>query len=308
MQTFMSGNRKWEWKGNTMLTLQSITKDYGNHVAVEHISFDMENGLYGLLAPNGAGKTTIIKILATLLFPTAGQVLYDGEEILAMGERYRDLLGYLPQQFGYYKNNSPVQYLNYLGALKRIPKKELKSRTEMLLHMVGLEKEADWKMKKFSGGMVQRVGIAQAMLNDPKILVLDEPTAGLDPKERARFRNIISKLSKDRIVVLSTHIVSDIESVANRVLMLKDTHLYINDTVDRICRRMDGTVFEQAVAEMDFHDFQKEYHVLTARQENGYLQVRYSDPNGGTMEATECPANLEDVFLEVYRDETEETL
>lgn len=289
-----------------MLTLQNITKAYGSHVAVEDISFDMEHGLYGLLAPNGAGKTTIIKLLATLLFPTAGQVLYDGEEIMAMGERYRDLVGYLPQQFGYYKNNSSVQYLNYLGALKGIPKKELKIQIEKLLHMVGLGEVADKKMKKLSGGMIQRVGIAQAMLNDPKILILDEPTFGLDHKERVRFRNIISKLSKDRIVILSTHIVSDIESVANRVIMLKDTHLYANDTVDHICHRLDGAVFEQPVAEDDFLEFQREYLVLSARQEPGFLQVRYYAPNGGTAEATGCRASLEDVFLEAYRDETEE--
>ena len=193
-----------------MLQLSHISKNYGKFCAVRDISLELEDGLYGMLAPNGAGKTTLIKMIVTLLYPTEGTITYDGIEIQKMGENYRDLIGYLPQQFGYYKNQSPVQYLNYLAALKAVP-------------------------KKFSGGMIQRVGIAQALLNDPKILILDEPTAGLDPKERARFRNLISSLSRNRIVILSTHIVSDIESIANQVIMIKDKKLYRKDTVANIC-------------------------------------------------------------------------
>ena len=208
-----------------MLTLSHISKSYGKFLAVEDINLELEHGLYGMLAPNGAGKTTLIKMITTLLFPSEGEILYDGIPIQKMGEKYRDLIGYLPQQFGYYKNNTPVQYLDYLAALKNLPRQGLRDKIDGLLELVGLLDVADKKMKKFSGGMIQRVGIAQAMLNDPKILILDEPTAGLDPKERARFRNIISALSKDRIVILSTHIVSDIESIANQVIMIKDKHL-----------------------------------------------------------------------------------
>ncbi|MBQ3514052.1 MAG: ABC transporter ATP-binding protein [Lachnospiraceae bacterium] len=287
-----------------MLTLTHISKDYGKFHAVCDINLEMENGLYGMLAPNGAGKTTLIKMMTTLLFPTEGEILYDGMLIEKMGEAYRDLIGYLPQQFGYYKNNTPTQYLDYLAALKGMPKEGLKEKIAELLEMVGLSEVANKKMKKFSGGMIQRVGIAQAMLNNPKILILDEPTAGLDPKERVRFRNIISSLSKDRIVILSTHIVSDIESIANQVIMIKDKHLYKMDTVSNICGELEGKVFESPVDEQDYPEFEKNHLVLSARQERGYLQVRYYCEDGipEGIEANSCSPNLEDVFLVVYQE------
>ena len=166
-----------------MLSLVNIRKDYGKFTYVYLLNLELEEGLYAMLAPNGAGKTTIIRMMTTLLFPTSGEILYDGENILEMGESYRKMVGYLPQQFGYYKSNTPVQYLSYLAALKKIPRQEAKRQIPELLELVGLSGEANKKMKKFSGGMTQRVGIAQALLGDPKILILDEPTAGLDPKE-----------------------------------------------------------------------------------------------------------------------------
>ena len=283
-----------------MLTLSHISKSYGKFLAVKDINLELEHGLYGMLAPNGAGKTTLIKMITTLLFPSEGEILYDGIPIQKMGEKYRDLIGYLPQQFGYYKNNTPVQYLDYLAALKNLPKQGLREKIDELLELVGLSDVADKKMKKFSGGMIQRVGIAQAMLNDPKILILDEPTAGLDPKERARFRNIISALSKDRIVILSTHIVSDIESIANQVIMIKDKHLYQMDTVANICGLLDGKVYERPVADDDFTDFEKEHLVLSARQEQEFLQVRYYSEKP-EAEAKPCTPNLEDMFLVSYQ-------
>ena len=283
-----------------MLTLSHISKSYGKFLAVKDINLELEHGLYGMLAPNGAGKTTLIKMITTLLFPSEGEILYDGIPIQKMGEKYRDLIGYLPQQFGYYKNNTPVQYLDYLAALKNLPRQGLRDKIDGLLELVGLLDVADKKMKKFSGGMIQRVGIAQAMLNDPKILILDEPTAGLDPKERARFRNIISALSKDRIVILSTHIVSDIESIANQVIMIKDKHLYQMDTVANICGLLDGKVYERPVADDDFTDFEKEHLVLSARQEQEFLQVRYYSEKP-EAEAKPCTPNLEDMFLVSYQ-------
>lgn len=283
-----------------MLTLSHISKSYGKFLAVEDINLELEHGLYGMLAPNGTGKTTLIKMITTLLFPSEGEILYDGIPIQKMGEKYRDLIGYLPQQFGYYKNNTPLQYLDYLAALKNLPKQVLREKIGELLELVGLSDVADKKMKKFSGGMIQRVGIAQAMLNDPKILILDEPTAGLDPKERARFRNIISALSKDRIVILSTHIVSDIESIANQVIMIKDKHLYQMDTVANICGLLDGKVYERPVADDDFTDFEKEHLVLSARQEQEFLQVRYYSEKP-EAEAKPCTPNLEDMFLVSYQ-------
>ena len=285
-----------------MLTVSDVTKSYGKFTAVENITLDFENGLYGLLAPNGAGKTTLIKMITTLLNPTSGEILYDGVEIRKMGAEYRSLLGYLPQQFGYYKNNTPVQYLDYLAALKGMPTNGLKQRIINVIEQVGLADSANIKMRKFSGGMLQRVGIAQAILNDPKILILDEPTAGLDPKERVRFRNIISALSKDRTVILSTHIVSDIESIANHVVMIKDKHLYKNDTVTAICSELDGCVYETSVSDEDFAEFERKYLVLSARQERDGMTVRfYREHNRTDINARECVPNLEDVFLVTYR-------
>lgn len=283
-----------------MLTLSHISKSYGKFLAIEDINLELDNGLYGMLAPNGAGKTTLIKMITTLLFPSGGEILYDGIQIQKLGEKYRDLIGYLPQQFGYYKNNTPVQYLDYLAALKNLPRQGLRKKIEELLELVGLSDVANKKMKKFSGGMIQRVGIAQAMLNDPKILILDEPTAGLDPKERARFRNIISALSKDRIVILSTHIVSDIESIANQVIMLKDKKLYQMDTVANICSLLEGKVYECPVANDDFADFERQHLVLSARQEQEVLQVRYYSENQ-EPDAKSCTPNLEDMFLVSYQ-------
>ena len=285
-----------------MLTLSHVSKSYGKFPAVEDISLEMEHGLYGMLAPNGAGKTTLIKMIATLLVPTQGEILWDGIPVAKLGEKYRDLLGYLPQQFGYYKNNTPVQYLDYLAALKNMPKQTAKEKIEQLLELVGLSDVADKKMKKFSGGMIQRVGIAQAMLNDPKILVLDEPTAGLDPKERVRFRNILSVLSKDRIVILSTHIVSDIESIANHVIIIKEKQLLKNDTVPNICKELEGKVFEKSINESEIQEFEQKRIILSMRQESEKMMVRYYSEEEDNN-ARPCTPNLEDVFLVTYREE-----
>ena len=286
-----------------MLTLNNVSKNFGKFTAVENISLNMDNGLYALLAPNGAGKTTIIKMITTLLNPTESEILYDGVNIKTMGAAYRELLGYLPQDFGYYKNNTPKQYLSYLAALKGVPKKETAEKIDYLLEMVGLSENADKKMRKFSGGMIQRVGIAQAMLNDPKILILDEPTAGLDPKERVRFRNIISVLSKDRIVILSTHIVSDIESIANQVILIRDKHIYKMDSVANICNELSGKVFEMQVSDKEYEKMEEKYIVLSARQEKGFMTIRvFDEADDGTDNDNKVSVspNLEDVFLVNY--------
>ena len=285
-----------------MLTLNNVSKRFGKFTVVEDISLDMDNRLYALLAPNGAGKTTIIKMITTLLNPTEGEILYDGVNIKTMGAGYRELLGYLPQDFGYYKNNTPKQYLSYLSALKGVPKKETEEKIDYLLELVGLAENADKKMKKFSGGMIQRVGIAQAMLNDPKILILDEPTAGLDPKERVRFRNIISVLSKDRIVILSTHIVSDIESIANQVILIRDKHIYKMDSVANICNELSGKVFEMQVSDKEYEKMEEKYIILSARQEKGFMTIRVFDEadDGTDSNKISVSPNLEDVFLVNY--------
>ncbi|MGI5896750.1 MAG: ATP-binding cassette domain-containing protein [Oscillospiraceae bacterium] len=281
-----------------MLSVNAVSKKFGNFSVLEDITLDFENGVYGLLAPNGAGKTTLIKMMMTLLFPTQGVIMWDGVDIRTLDADYRDVIGYLPQDFGYYKGYTPRQYLNYLAALKAIPKEITKERIETLLDMVGLSDVAGKKMRKFSGGMLQRVGIAQAMLGDPKLLVLDEPTAGLDPKERVRFRNIIHSLAKDRIVILSTHIVSDIETIANKIIMLRDHKVYCCKSPAEICSVLDGKLFEMlAGSALKDGDY-----LLSERQDGNGTRLRFISEAPGE-EAEPVKANLEDVFLYVYRDE-----
>lgn len=283
-----------------MLTLENITKKYKNFLAVENINLELENGVYGFLAPNGAGKTTIIKMIATLLFPNKGKILYNGDDILALDENYRGILGYLPQDFGYYKSWTPKQYLTYLSVLKGMNEKDGEEEVLELLELVGLKDVVNKKMKQFSGGMVQRVGIAQALLNNPKIVVLDEPTAGLDPKERLRFRNILASLSKDKIIIISTHIVSDVENLANRIIMLKDKKLLYNEKPEKLIEILNGKVFEKTMTENEYFEFTKKYTVLSSRLENGLMNIRYIDEN--SMNTNSLKPNLEDVFLYIFGD------
>lgn len=282
-----------------MLAVNHVTKNYGNFTALEDISLEFTNGVYGLLAPNGAGKTTLIKMLTTLLFPTRGEILWEGIEISMLDEEYRNIIGYLPQEFGYYKNQSPRQFLTYLAALKGIDRKTSGHKVTELLELVSLGDVMDKKMRKFSGGMIQRVGIAQAMLNDPQILILDEPTAGLDPKERVRFRNLISALSKDRIIILSTHIVSDLETIANQVIIFKDHKLLCNDSPADICNTLSGKVYET----WEIESVKQPHLLLTQRQEDGRTLVRFACNEDYDGPARQVTPNLEDVFLYAFRDE-----
>ena len=194
------------------LSIEQISKHFGSKSAVNNISVSFQPGLYGLLGANGAGKTTLMRMICDILKPTSGRILYDGKEIENLGEDYRNLLGYLPQDFGYYPDFTAKEYLDFIAAIKGINGTKAKKKVVQLLETVNLSNVAGKKIRTFSGGMKQRLGIAQAVLNDPQILVLDEPTAGLDPKERIRFRNLISELAKNKIVILSTHIVSDIDT------------------------------------------------------------------------------------------------
>ena len=205
------------------LIIDRVSRQYKNKIAVDRISLKLHKGVHGLLGANGAGKTTLMRMLCGILKPTGGTITFDGIDVSE--ESYRAILGYLPQDFGYYPEFSAADFLLYLAALKGIPKDRAKRKTRELLELVSLSDVSRKKIKTFSGGMKQRLGIAQALLNDPKLLILDVPTAGLDPKERVRFRNLIEELGKDNIVLLSTHIVSDIEHIADQVLIMKDGQL-----------------------------------------------------------------------------------
>ena len=208
------------------LEMENLTKRFQDVTAVDGISCTLTTGVYGLLGVNGAGKTTLMRMLCTLLRPTEGSITWEGKDIFRMDGEYRRILGYLPQDFGYYPDFTVRDYLMYIASIKGIRPAAAKKRVELLLKQVGLTKAENKKMKKLSGGMKRRAGIAQAMLNDPEILILDEPTAGLDPNERIRFRNLISELAQKRLVLLSTHIVSDIEYIANEIFLMKDGRIW----------------------------------------------------------------------------------
>ncbi len=281
-----------------MLSVEHVTKRYGDFTALEDITLTLTPGVYGLLGPNGAGKTTLMKMIATLLFPTKGQILWNGEDIFSLGADYRGILGYLPQQFGYYPGYTPRQFLRYAAALQGIPEREGEKRIRQLLTLVGLEDKQDWKLKKFSGGMIQRVGIACAILNDPKLLVLDEPTAGLDPRERVRFRNLLHSLAQDRIVLLSTHIVSDVQTIADQVIMFRNHRLFCCDTPGSICARFNGRVF-QVPADTPLTAGQR---ILSEAQgeEGAVLRILTENPPAG---AVAVQPGLEDAFLAIYGEE-----
>lgn len=217
------------------LSLNSVSKQYKDKLAVNALSLTMHNGIYGLLGPNGSGKTTLMRMICTVLRPSGGSISLDGEDIIGLGESYRDVLGYLPQDFGYYPNFTGRDFLMYFAALKGLTKYQAEEKCGELLELTGLSEVAGKKLKTYSGGMRQRIGIAQALINDPKILVLDEPTSGLDPAERAKFRNIIGGLSKNRIILLSTHIVSDIEYIADRIVLMKNGEVSLEGAAESIC-------------------------------------------------------------------------
>ena len=225
------------------LVIDRLTKQFQNKIAVDRVSLRLNNGVYGLLGTNGAGKTTLMRMLCGILQPTSGTIAFDGMDVREEG--YRAILGYLPQDFGYYPEFTAMDFLLYMAALKGLPKQTAKRRANELLELVGLQDMGRKKIKTFSGGMKQRLGIAQALLNNPKLLILDEPTAGLDPKERVRFRNLIGQLGKDSIVLLSTHIVSDIEHIADEVLMMNDGTLIYHGAWDDQMGDLEGFYLAQ---------------------------------------------------------------
>ena len=279
------------------LSIDRLTKQYGRKIAVDCVSTVLKPGVYGLLGENGAGKTTLMRMLCAILEATAGEVFLDGKEICALGAEYRDLLGYLPQDFGYYPNYTAKEFLLYMAALKGIPREEAEKRTDELLEVVSLKEAAPKKVKTFSGGMKQRVGIAQALLNQPKVLILDEPTAGLDPKERVRFRNLISDYAAGRIVILSTHIVSDIEAIADKVLLMRGGKLVSQGTVPELTKEAEGKVWELSVSKMEAKVWQEKAAVANLRHEGEQVVLRILADNKPAEEAMPCETTLEDLYL-----------
>lgn len=279
------------------LKISKLTKQFGDFTAVDCLNITMTNGVYGLLGVNGAGKTTFMRIICTLLQPTSGQILCNGKDIFQMGADYRKLLGYLPQEFGFYPEFTVKDYLLYIAALKGIRPAVAKKRVKNLIAKVGLSKVENQKMKKLSGGMKRRAGIAQAMLNDPKILILDEPTAGLDPNERIRFRNLISELSQERLVLLSTHIVSDVEYIANEIWLLKEGKLLHQGTAEDLIHSMTEKVWKCYTHKADVQDLMKQYKISNIKSEAHGVELRIIAKEKPFPDAVMEEANMEDVFL-----------
>lgn len=281
-----------------MLNLDHISKSFGGRRVIDDLSLTFDLGVHGLLAPNGAGKTTLMQMIATLIHPDSGSITWEGQDILAMDEDYRGLLGYLPQRFGFYPDYSAAEFLIYIAALQGIGRRQAKPLVADLLEMVGLGDRAGQRMKTFSGGMIQRVGLAQTMINDPDLIVLDEPTAGLDPRERVRFRSIVHSLAQDRIIILSTHIVSDLETIADRVIMLKDGRARCNHSPGRISGRLEGRIFLVPTG----YRLKEGQALLEKEQDGGETSLRIYSPWPPDQGQAVTP-NLEDAFLVVYGDE-----
>lgn len=279
------------------LNFHNVTKKFGDFTAVNGINLSMAQGVYGLLGINGAGKTTLMRMLCTLLQPTEGSITWDDEDIFKMGANYRKLLGYLPQDFGFYPDFTVEDYLLYIASIKGLRPVVAKKRTKILLSKVGLEQAAKEKMKKLSGGMKRRAGIAQAMLNDPKILVLDEPTAGLDPNERIRFRNLISELSQDRLVLLSTHIVSDIEYIANEILLMRQGILLRRGTSSQLITAMEAGVWECTVEKSMVHPLMNQHKICNMKADSHGVTLRILSADQPLPGARPAEASLEDAFL-----------
>ncbi len=277
------------------LEIKNVSKQYPATLALDSFSAELTNGLYGLLGPNGAGKTTLISIITTLLQPSAGTVLYDGKPV--GGRDYMKILGYLPQYPRFYPNFTAQEFLMYMAAMKGIAKKAAKPRIAELLEQVNLTEHRDKKIGAFSGGMRQRLGIAQAILNDPEILILDEPTAGLDPKERVRFRNIISRLSSNRIIILATHIVSDLEFAAKEVILLKAGRLLQKASPLALQESVAGKVWRVQAAESELDQYMAQYVIANAALSGGTYTLRtISDEMPHEKAVAEQP-RLEDVYL-----------
>ena len=289
------------------LKLMDVQKKYKDKEAVRKFNYTFTNGVYGLLGENGAGKTTLMRLICGVLQPTGGSIYCDNIEIDSMGAEYRRLLGYLPQDFGYYGDFTAERFLRYMAALKALPEDYADSRIDELLDMVELKNVKKKKLKTFSGGMIRRIGIAQALLNNPEILILDEPTAGLDPKERVRFRNLISAFSKDRIVILSTHIVSDVEFIAEEIIMMKAGRVLHFGRPQEITEEIEGYVWECMVPTRYAEQYSGTLNVSNLRNiENECTVLRVISESKPMENAVQVKPTLEDLYLFYFKGVNEE--
>ena len=286
------------------LKIEHLSKQFKDKKAVDDACITLTPGVWGLLGANGAGKTTLMRMIADIMTPTSGAIYYDGADIRKMGESYRNIFGFLPQDFGYSRDFTVKDYLEYVAALKDVPAGETTKKINHLLEVLTLSDVKGKKIAKLSGGMKRRVGIAQAMLNEPKILVMDEPTAGLDPKERMRFRNLIAELAKDKIVILSTHIVSDIDSIADDILMIKKGRLILNCGTDSAIHSMDGKVWNCRVHPSQIDEAGRRFLVVNLHHESeNEVLLRIVSDTQPVSGAVNVPPTLDDLYLYHFQDE-----
>ncbi|GAA0740696.1 ATP-binding cassette domain-containing protein [Clostridium oceanicum] len=283
------------------LNIKNLNKNYKNTSILKNFSIKIGCGITALLAPNGAGKTTLLKIISTSSDPSGGDIYLKDESIFNMGKKYRSMIGYLPQKFGVYPNFTAEKFLKYFGTLKGIPKAQLENRIDYLLEKVSLLDFKKKKLKTFSGGMIRRIGIAQALLNNPKILILDEPTVGLDPDERIKFRNFLVELNedKDKIIILSTHIVSDIEEMADKILFMKNGKLLNYTTTCDAILNVSSKIYEVLVPKSECSKIKDKYFVTKCinKKDGMFLRIIGDNPYDT---AVEVEPNLEDVYVYYY--------
>jgi ABC-type multidrug transport system ATPase subunit len=280
------------------LSINNVSKLYrGNVWGLREFTLSLGPGVLGLLGPNGAGKSTLMRILATITKPTEGRIEWDGTDIASSPDAVREILGYLPQDFGVYPNLDAVEFLEYLAAAKGLEGRAARRRIDELLRLVNLTEVRNRPIGKFSGGMKQRVGIAQALLNDPRLLIVDEPTGGLDPEERVRFRNLLSELSGERIVILSTHIVSDVEAVATDIAIIRGGRLVARETPEALLRTVEGKVWEWVVASAEVQAVKAKFRVSSTMRRSDGVRVRLISAERPHASAQNAAPTLEDAYL-----------
>lgn len=286
------------------LELRHISKRYGKKTAVQDVSLTLTPGVWGLIGANGAGKTTLMRILTGILTPSEGQVRYDGIDTARLGEAYRDVLGYLPQSFGFYPEFTVLDYLEYMATLKGLPRRVYREKIDALLERLTLTEVRKKQIKKLSGGMQRRVGIAQALLNDPDVLIMDEPTSGLDPGERVRFRNLLSEFGHDRIVLISTHIVSDVEYIAAQNILMKDGRIVDVGKTEQLLEAIAGKVFTAAIPLDALPGYEAAIRMVSIKEgAGGEVTVRYLSDQPVIPRSQPTEPRLEDLYLWLFQQE-----
>ena len=283
------------------LELVGISKRYGSTHALHHFDAEFSNGLYGILGPNGAGKTTLVNIIVGLIAPTSGSIRYNGEDIKRLKGAFLGKIGYLPQHLGFYRNYKAYEFLRYMAVVKGLPSRQIPSLIDDALETVNLRAEKNKRLGSFSGGMIRRLGIAQALLNNPAVLVLDEPTAGLDPMERIRFRNLISRLAEERVVLLATHIVPDVEHISTEVILLGKGEKLQQASPSQLMDGIKGLVWEVSVeGEDEIQDFVRRFDIGNIVRREGCYSLRIVSGTKPCEAAISLPPSLEDVYLHYF--------